>query len=128
MCQDSPFNEIIFATDSCSEDDSLFMKGFDTSSLICSEWQPHRNDMPVRFTSQFEITDYCHWYPSIPPSSDNTPDIQSELSIVFQFQGTEYLYFILRLFHCNFHDADSIFNLLLVGTTTGFIPASIFTI
>ena len=22
MCQDSPFNEIIFATDSCSEDDS----------------------------------------------------------------------------------------------------------
>ena len=65
MCQDSPFNEIIFATDSCSEDDSLFMKGFDTSSLICSEWQPHRNDMPVRFTSQFEITDYCHWYPSI---------------------------------------------------------------
>lgn len=30
MCQDSPFNEIIFATDSCSEDDSLFMKGFDT--------------------------------------------------------------------------------------------------
>lgn len=33
MCQNSPFNEFIFATTICSEDEFLIYKGFDTPAI-----------------------------------------------------------------------------------------------